>query len=93
MPEQAEWVGGNPVARPADTMPIVAHGGDDETDDYGHAWTVKPVPGFVGGDCRTYDQKAGERIQALETTVAMLVDEVQHLREDIARMRTGESQI
>lgn len=70
----------------------------DGDDDYGYAWTVKPVGQHTATpaqvvDCRTYDQKAGERIQALETTVAMLVDEVQHLREDVARMKTGESQI
>ncbi len=81
MPEQAEWTDGSSTARPADTMPITAHvDGDD--------YTYPPIK-----DCRTYMERTDDEIAALRTTVAMLIDEVQHLREDIARMRTGESQI
>lgn len=77
MPEQAEWNG------KAQYNPDfgIAVDGDDYT------WHA---PVF---DTRTADQKVGARMQALETTVAMLVDEVQHLREDIARMVKGASNL
>ena len=106
MPEQNEWrpdirSQSTPPAQPAvrvDWTPAVATtnphpSGHVDGDDY--TWQGKPVQAKSAQviDCRTLDQKMIDRMQALETTVGMLVDEVQHLRDDIARMRTGESQL
>lgn len=100
MPEQNEWrpeirTQTKPPAQPAVrvdwTPPVMATnarltvGGHVDGDDY--TWPSQVI------DCRTLDQKMIDRMQALETTVAMLVDEVQHLRDDIARMRAGESEL
>ena len=39
-----------------------------------------------GADCCTLDQKLTERIVDLETAVSLLTTEVEHLREDLARV-------
>ncbi len=45
------------------------------------------------GDLRTADQKTSAAIADLQSAVAVLTDEVRHLREDVARMRAGESEL
>ncbi len=48
---------------------------------------VKPI------DCRTYSERIESRFVDLETAIAVLVDEVRHLREDLARMKNGSSEL
>jgi len=77
MPEQAEWNG------KAQYNPDfgIAVDGDDYT------WHA---PVF---DTRTADQKTQSAIAGLQTAVTVLTDEVRHLREDVARMVSGASQL
>jgi len=95
MPEQAEFVGNT----------LTADGTYIDGDDY----TWQAIPGGLRldlnstplglvinteqRDCRTADEKMNQRMASLETAVQLLTDEVRHLREDVARMRTGESEL
>jgi uncharacterized coiled-coil protein SlyX len=56
-------------------------------DDYTWEQMMQPL------DVRTADQKVTAAIANLNTAVAALADEVSHLREDIARMKAGDSQL
>ncbi len=80
MPEQNEWGNGrqyNP------DFGITEH---SDSGDY--TWPqTKPV------DCRTYNERIESRFVDLETAITVLVDEVRHLREDLARMKNGESEL
>jgi len=81
MPEQNEW--GNGTQYNPDFG--VAVDGDD--------YTWPPLKNLKSIDLRTADQKTHAAIADLQTAVMALTEEVQHLREDIARMRTGESEL
>ena len=63
-----------------------------EDDDYSYAWTVTPV-GALTEATPTPAAPADQRIADLEVAVKIILDEMQHLREDIARMKAGESEL
>ena len=61
-----------------------------DSGDYTWTSTTPPMPTY---DTRTHDERTQAAIANLQTSVQLLTDEVQHLREDIARMKTGESEL
>ncbi len=72
------------------TAPVITmdatltNGGHVDGDDYTYPAVNLP-------DCRTYTERVEERFVDIETAMQLLIDEVQHLREDIKRITTGES--
>ena len=63
-----------------------------EDDDYSYAWTVTPV-GALAEATPTPAAPADQRLADLEVAVKIILDEMQHLRDDIKRITTGESPI
>ncbi len=59
-------------------------------DDYSFAHSRRPAQHF---DTRTADANMQAQIVELKTAVAVLTDEVRHLREDVGRLAAGESQL
>lgn len=95
MPEQNEWIpdrSGHTVnAKPAvrvDRTPQAVTTNTQHVDSGDYTWEPKPAPVV---DCHTYNAKINEDIADLKTALVVLTDEVQHLRETIARIAKGES--
>ena len=63
-----------------------------EDDDYSYAWTVKPVT-TPAEATPTLTAPADQRLADLEVAVKIILYEMQHLRDDIKRITTGESPI
>lgn len=63
-----------------------------EDDDYSYAWKVKPVTAPAKATL-TPDEPTDQRIADLEVALKIVMDEMQHLREDIKRMKAGESEL
>ncbi len=107
MPEQAEFVDGDDYTWTAEANPApIANEFSDQTISgfrvsdastwYGFNYTFPPVqanPQEKPKDCRTYSERIESRFVDLETALTVLVDEVRHLREDIARIKSGSSEL
>lgn len=85
MPEQNEW--GNGTQYNPDFGIAEAVDGDDYT------WPATAKPQAKPVDCRTHTERTDAVIADLQAAVMVLTDEVRQLRQDIARMRTGESEL